>query len=301
LLEAYHADWSVLSLTGHAEATRERCDQGWSLYDREAHGAHAFVFGGHDPGVCSRNMGSWAMWRLGYTDQARACYQQGLKLAKELGHPQIVAHAYSWGALLHQFWGDRTKVRELAEVALGLATEHALANYYTDASILKGWLLAEDGRPKDAIRLMTNAIAERQARGTMFLQPYYMGLLSQAYVRAGDIEDALRVLTDAIELSENAGEGWIEPDLHGMKGDLLLLSGKQEAAEACLRKTLKIASGQNAKAYELRAATSLARLFAEQSKYAQAHELLAPVYEWFTEGFDTPDLRNAKTLLDELS
>jgi predicted ATPase len=301
LLEAYHADWSVLNLTGEANAARECCEQGWDLYDREAHGAHAFTFGGHDPGVCSRNMGAWALWQLGYPEQALTCYEQGLALAKDLGHPQIVAHAYNWGMPLHQFCGDREKVQELAEVALELTSEQALANYYTDAIILKGWLLAEDGQPKDAIPLMTKALAERQTRGTMFLQPYYMGLLAQAYVRADDIAEALRLLTDAIERVHNTGEGWIEADLHNMKGDLLLASGKQDKAEACLRKTLQIASAQNVKSYELRAATSLARLFAEQGKHAQAHELLAPVYDWFTEGFDTADLKEAKALLDELA
>ena len=299
-LQSYHADWSLLTLTGRSKEALERCKQGWHLYDRAHHESHAFVFGGHDPGVCSRNMGAWGLWQQGYADAARRCHEQGLTLAREIGHPVIIAHAYNWGAPLYEFCGDHTKTQELAQAASDLATEQSLANYYTDATIFKGWLLAQAGNPEEGIRLAKQGLAERGALGTMLIQSYYLALLAQANAADGRSKEALDFIAQAFRHMDRSGEVWIEPDLHRIKGDLLSQVGDEQGAEQSFLEALRIARQRNTKAYELRAVKSLAKLWQQQARVQEARELLTPIYNWFTEGLDTLDLKQAKSLLEEL-
>jgi predicted ATPase len=148
---------------------------------------------------------------------------------------------------------------------------------------------------------MREALAVRQAKGTIFLQPYYLALLAQAHVDAGEISEAAELLSEALDRAESTREIWIEAELHRLKGEVLLSRADRAKAEARFKQAIDIAQAQSAKSWELRAATSLARLWAEQGERRKAHDLLAPIHGWFTEGFDTADLMDAKALLAELA
>jgi predicted ATPase len=185
--------------------------------------------------------------------------------------------------------------------------------------MMRGWALADQGQDAEGIAQMRKGLAAIQATGAALRQPYYLGLLAEASGPAGDLEGGLAMLTEALALVARTGERWSEAELHRLKGALLLRSKARrlelavspsdfgycallaEQADASFRQALEVASRQQAKSWELRAATSLGRLWQSQGKRKQALDLLAPIYAWFTEGFDTADLRDAKTLLDELS
>jgi predicted ATPase len=303
LLQANHAAWSTHNALGESLATKSAAERGWAIYDPAVHGTHAFVYGGHDPAVCSRNIGSWAVWRLGYPDQALAWQEAGLALARQRPHPQLLAHTFTWASFLHQFRRDQDRLRELAERAITLAREQALANNEAEASMLLGWLMAEQGEPEAGIRLIGEGMAVRQASGAIFHNSYFLGLFAEVHAQAGRSAEALRLVSEAVSFAESRSERWYEPELRRLRGEYLLREGGTQArdAEASFQEALSVARAQGTKSWELRAAASLARLWAEQGKRQQGYDLLAPVYGWFTEGFDTADLTEAKALLDELT
>ncbi len=303
LLQAHHAAWSIHNLLGEAAEARAACERGWALYDHDVHSSQAFVYGGHDPAVCSRNIGSWAVWRLGFPDQALAWQEAGLALAERHPHPPMLAHTFTWAAFLHQFRRDLVKLHEQAERAATLAHEQALANNEAEASMLLGWLMSEEGEPEQGIGLIRRGMSVRQASGTMFHHSYFLGLLAQAHARAGQSAEALHLVSEALSFAESRSERWYEPELRRLRGEYLHREGATRAcdAEASLEEALNVARAQGAKAWELRSAVSLARLWAEQGKRQKGYNLLAPVYGWFTEGFDTADLKDAEALLEALT
>jgi class 3 adenylate cyclase/predicted ATPase len=303
LLQAHHAAWAIHNLLGEAANAKAAAERGWTLYDHEAHKNHAFVYGGHDPAVCSRNIGSWAVWRLGYPDEALAWQEAGLALAGKQPHPSMLAHTFTWAAFLHQFRRDPVKLREQAERAAILAHEQALANNEAEANMLLGWLMAEQGEPEAGIRLISEGMAVRQASGTIFHNSYFLGLLAQAHARAGERAEALRLVSEALSFAESRSERWYEPELRRLRGEYLLHEGATEArdAKASFEEALSLARAQGAKAWELRSAVSLAGLWAQQGERQKGYDLLAPIYGWFTEGFETADLTEAKAMLAELT
>jgi class 3 adenylate cyclase/predicted ATPase len=303
LLQANHAAWSTHNALGESLATKSAAERGWAIYDPAVHGTHAFVYGGHDPAVCSRNIGSWAVWRLGYPDQALAWQEAGLALARQRPHPQLLAHTFTWASFLHQFRRGQDRLRELAERAITLAREQALANNEAEASMLLGWLMAEQGEPEAGIRLIGEGMAVRQASGAIFHNSYFLGLFAEAHAQAGRSAEAICLVSEAVSFAESRSERWYEPELRRLRGEYLLREGGTQVryAEASFEEALNVARAQGTKSWELRAAASLARLWAEQGKRQKGYDLLAPVYGWFTEGFDTPDLTEAKALLDELT
>jgi predicted ATPase len=167
-------------------------------------------------------------------------------------------------------------------------------------TIYRGWLQANDGNVTQGLRLLRSGSAAHRSTGAESLRPYHIALLASAHEIAGQIEEAATQLDDALQIVERTGERWFAAELNRHKGQLLLRLGQSEAAEELYRKALSIAQQQEAKLWELRAAVSLARLRRDQGRHAEARDLLAPIYGWFTEGFETPDLKEAKALLDEL-
>jgi len=225
-----------------------------------------------------------------------------LALASELDHPLIVAHSLNWGALLFQLLRNAGELEDKTGRTLALAKEHGFANYATDASILRAWHTSETSHPLDSTERMGDSMAARQSRGTMFLRPYYLALLAQVFARAGKSETALDVIAEANAVASATGEVWIAPELVRIEGELLLSSDANdiESAERAFTKAIALAQDRNAKSWELRAATSLARLWADQGRRDEARDVLAPVFEWFSEGFETADLRDAKALISNL-
>ena len=207
----------------------------------------------------------------------------------------------AWGARLLSLLGDNAALDNLANQLVGVATERGFPHWGAEGTIFRGWVKVKNRDVAEGISLLCSGSAAYRATGAEMWMPQYTALLARACEIAGRIEEGLTLMDEALQIGERTGERWLEAELTRHKGELLLRQGHSEAAEELYRKALSIAVEQEAKLWELRASVSLARLRRDQSRRAEARDLLAPVYGWFTEGFDTPDLKEAKALLDELT
>src|SRR5262245_19432706 len=258
---------------------------------------------GVDPGVSSRIFAALTLWVLGYPAQALARRHDALTLAHSLGSPHILAQVRCWAAYVSQFCRDVPAVHMQAEAAVALATEKGFPFWGAAGTILRGWALVLQGQGEAGMAEVRQGIAAYRATGATLLVPYYCTVLADVSMHLGHPDDALQALAEAHTLVEQHDERWWEAEIHRLRGVVLLrqTATQQVEAEAWLRRALDVAGRQEAKSLELRAAMSLARLWQQQGKRSEAHELLAPVYGWFTEGFDTADLQEAKALLDVLA
>jgi predicted ATPase len=240
---------------------------------------------------------------LGSPDQSLQQGYEALTLAQGLTHPYSLSHALSFAAWLHQFRGEGPRAQELAEAAVTLSTEQGFTYYVAMGMILRGAALAEQGQAEEGVAQMRQGLRAAQAQGAALSRPHYLALLARAYGKGGHAEEGLRVLAEALMLVHTTAEHWWEAELYRLKGELLLMCAAENLteAEASFHQALTLARRQQARSLELRAAMSLSRLWQQQGKRAEASMLLAPVYGWFTEGFDTADLQEARTLLEELA
>jgi len=301
LLVAHNVLGDTLIWLGEFAVAREHLEQGIALYHPQQHRSHAFLYG-YDSGVHCLSFGAWALWYLGYPDQALRRIHEALTLAQELSHPFSLAFALAFAAWLHQLRREGQAAQERAAAAIALSTDQGFPFWVAWGTILRGSALAEQGQRAEGIAQMRQGIAAWRATGAELQRPYYLALLAEAYGKAGQAEEGLSVLAEALTAVHKTGERQHEAELHRLKGELLLaLSAEKHAeAETCLHQALDIARHQQAKSLELRAATSLSRLWQHQGKRQEARQLLAEVYGWFTEGFDTADLLEAKVLLEAL-
>jgi predicted ATPase len=205
------------------------------------------------------------------------------------------------GAMLHSLVGDNRALNERANELVAVAVEQGVPWWHTVGTVYRGLVKVKKGHVAEGISLMHSGLAAYRSTGAEMWIPYHTALCARASEIAGQIEESLALLDDALRLSQRTGECWFAAELDRHKGQLLLRQGHSEAAEELYRKALGIAQEQGAKLWELRAAESLARLWRDRGKGAEARDLLAPVYGWFTEGFDTADLKDAKALLEELA
>jgi predicted ATPase len=318
LVVAHYTLGSTFFAMGKLTSARTHLEQGIAFYDPAAHRALAFRYGSFDPGVACLTYEAWALWHLGYPDQALTSIQQALTLARELTHPFTLALVSSFAAFLHQYRREWHAAQEQAEVAIALSNEHGFANWLTLGTILRGWALAEQGQGDEGIAQMHQGLAHHNALGARTTQSYTLALLGEVYRKAGRLEEGLTQLAEALALADRTEERVYDPELYRLKGQLTLQSQvpspksqvdnpqsairnpQLEEAEACFLKAIEIARGQQAKSWELRAVTSLARLWLRQGKKAEARQRLAEVYGWFTEGFATADLQEAGALLAEV-
>ena len=303
LLEAHHALWPTLFYLGELAAARGHLEQGIGLYNPQQHRSHAFMYGGHDPGLCCHAYTAWTLWALGYPDQALKSSDKVLTLDQELGYPASLTSAFGANIILHQLLRDRPAVKQTAESLMALATEQGNALLLARGMILRGWALFALGQRTEGMVQMRQGLVALETAGGEVRRPLFLALLAEAYGVLGQIEEGLHVLAEALAAVEHTGGRFYEAELNRLKGELLLRQAPpdEDQAETCFRQALDVAHFQQAKALELRAAMSLSRLWRQQGKRAEAHELLAPIYDWFTEGFDTADLQEARTLLAELS
>ena len=241
------------------------------------------------------------LWR-GYPDRALACGEEAFAAAHELRHAFTTSQALYLTCWLHQVRGGSRIVRQRADAMMTLAEEHGLSAWSASATILRGWAVADGGATEPGIAQMHRGLSAQQALGVQQHIPGLLGLLASIYMKQEDPAEALRLVDDALARVERLDERWFEAELHRLRGEALLALSRERSAEAggSFRKAIEVARRQDAKWWELRAATSLARLWAGQSKHQEAFDRLAAVYGSFTEGFDTLDLRDAKTLLDTL-
>jgi predicted ATPase len=302
LLEAHRIMGLTMYWLGEMAPAREHLEQGIALYDPQRHRSHAFVYG-QDPGVACRCLAAWPIWVLGYPDQALQSIHEALTLAQELTHPYSLVYALSMGVLVHQFRREAQAVRERAEELIALSTEQGFPFWLAYGTILRGWALSAQGEGAEGIAQMRQGLVAHRATGAELQRIYFLSLLAEAYGKVGQPEQGLTVLLEALAIVDKTGECDWEADLHRLKGELLLIQQGQRVREAeeCFRKALDTARSQQAKSFELRAAMSLSRLWQGQGKREEAHQLIAEIYGWFTEGFNTADLKEAKALLKELA
>jgi predicted ATPase/class 3 adenylate cyclase len=307
LLQAHHAQWTTSFFLGEFALAREHAKQGMTLYDLQQHRSHAFLYGGHDPGVCGWGFEAWASWHLGYPAQALGRIHEALTLAQELSHPFSLAFVPHFAAISHQFRREGQAVQERAEALIALCSEQGFALLLAWGTIERGWALAEQGQGEAGLAQMRQGLVAQQATGTELYRPYFLTLLAEAYGKAGQIEEGLTLLAEALATVDKSGERFYEAELYRLKGELTLqqfkVQGakcKVEEAEECFRRAIDVARRQQAKSLELRAVMSLAWLWQSQGKKEEARQMLAEIYGWFIEGFDTRDLQEAKTLLEEL-
>jgi predicted ATPase len=242
-------------------------------------------------------------WLLGYPAQALARVHEALTLAQALAHPYSLAYAQCLAAMVAQFRRDVPAVHEQAEATVTLATAQGFPQWAHQGTSLRGWALAMQGQGEEGLAQIRQGIAAWRATGGAVIVPYLCTLLADVCDHLGYPEDSLQALAEAHTLVEQHEERWWAAEVCRLRGVLLLRQPvpPQAEAEACFQRALDVARLQEAKSLELRAAMSLSRLWQQQGKRAEAYELLAPVYGWFTEGFDTADLQEAKALLEELS
>jgi predicted ATPase len=299
-LQAHHSAWFTRFYAGEPAPAYGHCAEGRRLYDFERHRSHAFLYGGHDPGVCAHLNGAWLEWLLGYPDKALASVDYGVRLGQRLAHPLSLHQAFFYGAVLHLFRREPEMVLPYVRAGEVVATEQRVA-LYMEPEILRSGAILDQGAVRQAAASLGESLAARQAIGRRLHGPYQLALLSEGLARAGDRDAAVAALAEAKAAIETSGQRWWEAEIHRLRGMLLLPSQRFTECEACFERALDVARQQQARSLELRAATSLARLWGEQRRRTEARNLLAPVYGWFTEGFDTADLKEAKALLDELT
>jgi predicted ATPase len=302
LLGAHRALGATLFFLGAAASAYTHLAQGLALYDPQQHRAQAFLYG-EDTGVVCRSHAAFALWYLGYPDQGRARNDEAVTLAQHIVHPYSLCYALSFAAVFHQFRREVRAAQERAEAAISLATEQGFPSWMAQGSVLHGWALAQQGQAQEGIAQLTQGLSAWRATGAEQARAYILALLAEAYGTIAQPASGLTVLAEALTLAETTGDRWYDPELYRLKGALLLQQSPDHhvEAEACFHQAIAIAQNQQAKSFELRAATSLARLWQQQGKRQEAHDLLAPVYHWFTEGFDTADLQEAKALREALT
>jgi predicted ATPase len=223
-------------------------------------------------------------------------------LAQALSHPHSLAWTEFFGGVLHQLRREARAAQENAEVAIALSAEHGFTDSLHGATGLRGWAIAEQGRHEEGIALIREGLATFRATGGELALPYFFCLSAEAYREAGRFDDGLSALTEALAAADEHEDRNYEAETHRLKGELLLSQDDSNTAEAqrCFERAIEVARKQSAKSLELRATMSLARLLVRRDKRDEARAMLAELYGWFTEGFDTADLIDAKTFLDEL-
>jgi predicted ATPase len=313
-----------LFLSAEWVAAREHYEQGIPLYDPRKHSAYISFYEA-DLGVWTLAQAAPVLWCLGYPDQALQKSREARTLAQEQTHPFSLTWVLCCVAWLHQYRQEPQETQRWAEAALALSHEQGFQFWPVWGTSLQGWALVVQGRGEEGIAQIRQGLTAYQATGAEWGRTYFLALLAETYGKVGQSEEGLRALSEALEFAEKTGERLYEAELYRLKGTLTLQSqaglgqvktgedksqdtdprspapDPQAEAEACFLKAIAVTRQQQAKSLELRASMSLARLWQRQDKEAEARQLLSEIYGWFTEGFDTKDLQEAKALLEELS
>jgi predicted ATPase len=302
LMVAHASLGFTLAYMGVFTASRAHFEQGIALSDLEAQRALALRYG-QVPGVQCLSYVGLTLWCLGYPEQGLERSQAACTLARELEYPLSLAGALWWTTRLHLLREEVLAAREQVEATIALATEHMLPQFLALGRFALGGMLAAQGQVEEGVTLMRQGLTDASATGNRLAPSHFLPVLAEACGVLGQVDTGVSMVTEALGLVEQTGVRWYEAETYRIKGTLLLHQVVPDApqAEACFQQALDMARHQEAKAWELRAATSLARLWQSQGKRDEALELLEPVYDWFTEGFGTVDLQEAKSLLDELA
>jgi class 3 adenylate cyclase/predicted ATPase len=301
-IEAHHAQWTSRFLIGEPVAALEHCKQSDALYSADEHHELTYTYGGHDPGVCARNIGSLALWMLGYPDQARVRIRSSVALARELKHSATLVDTLSMSLYISTFDRDHSSARAIAAEMHEFTATEKLQDYANMASVVQGWILAEQGKADAGLELVRASAPILLDHGDPWI-PSVIALCASVLGRHGMGEEGLELLDEALRRFQESEVHWWDAELYRMKGELLLARCARTAddGEACLQRALEIARQQEARSLELRAATSLAGHWCKQGNNGEARDLLRPVVQWFPEDLAFADLKTAKRLLETLA
>jgi predicted ATPase len=298
----------------------EHFEKALSLYDPGRHLDDAFLYA-QNPGVAMPCFAAWSLWFLGQPDRALERISEALSLARALSEPHGLAHALLFASILHQLRGEEERALEQAEAAIALSREHGLVLYEATATVIRAWSLSNRQSLEEVIEQMRWGLAALPA-GTQLVRPHFLGLLAEALAKNGKPGEALQLLDEALALAHRNGERYYEAELHRLKGETLLLQSTSRSvlrngangnsptggaaaatckAEACFHQSIETARRQRARSWELRAVTSLARLYAVTGRTGEGRTRLRTICDAFAEGFDTADLRDAKALIARLA
>ena len=297
LILGHQSCGSSQMLAGRFALSRSHLEEVLALYDPISHRSLVDQAGIH-PQVVSQGYLGIVLLCLGFADQALLQSNAAIAEARRLAHPPSLAAGLSLGAIQLSLGGDTSVLGERVDELVAVATEQGFPFWRAQGTIYREWVKAKNGALTEGISLLRRGLAAYRATAAETWMSHYTALLARACEIAGQIEEALALLDDALQIVDRTGERWLGAELYRHKGDLLLRQGHPEAAEELYRKALGIAREQEARLWELRAAVSVAQVRRDQGRRTEAYDLLAPVYGWFTEGFDTPDLKEAKALLD---
>jgi class 3 adenylate cyclase/predicted ATPase len=288
--------------TGAFVEGREHLDRAIALYNPTAHRPLAARFG-QDVRVAALSYRSWALWMLGYPEAALADTSRALEEAREIGQAASLMYALVHASIIHIQCGDYSAASAEADELVSLAEEKGASFWKALGMSVQGCLLVLGGKAADAVRMIISSITALRSTGSTLWMPMRLPYLARAYAELGQFGDAWGYIDEALRVAETAREKWHEADIYRMAGEIALLSPQRAPAKAetYFERALAVARAQQAKSWELRAAMSLARLWRDEGKRREARDCLAPIYDWFTEGFDTLDLRQAKALLDAMA
>lgn len=301
LLQAHHAAWTAQLFIGNISESREHAKQGIVLYDIEKHRNHAFIYGGHDPGVCAKTSASEALCLLGLVDQAVQTAMEAVSLAEKLSHPFSLAMAHYFIAQVHQYRLETDIVCLQAQATITLCELHGFESFRAQAAVLLGWATAVNGEYESGIEQICEGLIAWESTGTSMRRPYFLALLADAHLHANHTNEGLSIIAEAEDLIESSGETRWQAETVRLRGALMERAGADKKdVEGIYQRAIEIARLQEAEWLHVRAANSLGQLWHENGQVVEARELLRPLYAWFTEGFDTPDLITLDTLLTEL-
>jgi len=300
-VEAHRAKGVTLLWLGDLASAREHLERGRLLYSCTDHDAHVLRYGS-DAGVSCLVHEAYALWALGYPDRALTSSDEALTLARELRDPFSLAQALLYRSFLHRHRREAELAKSFAEEAGLLAEQHGFPFWQSESTIVAGWARAQLGEVSEGLMQARHGFENFLSTGARMDRPRWLATLAEVYGMSGRTEDALQTISDALTAAYAAGERFYESPLHCLKGTLLQRGSPADFsdAEASLRKSIEVARGQQAKGWELQAALTLARALKTRCNKRKARQELAPVYEWFKEGLDTPDLKEAAALLNEL-
>lgn len=307
LVQAHHILGVGFIATGDFVQALNNLELVLEHYDAQHHRSLVYTYG-HDPAAVGLTHMSWALWLLGYPDRALRKCQEGEALAQRLNHPYTSLTVAAFATWVYQFTRNPQKVEELASQSISISTEHGFVFYRAYGLIMRGWALVERGCVSEGLAQIRDGLDEYRINGGASIKPSFIALLAESYGKLGRFEQALNALAEAQDLADESEERWWQAELHRMKGELMLKQSesnlssdyRQLEAEQSFQKALGVARAQEAKSLELRAAMSLCRLWIGQSKNREAQRLLEATLDSFKEGFQTPDLRDAKLLLKTL-
>jgi predicted ATPase len=299
LILGHASSGRTLMFAGKFEQSRLHLEEALALYDPPSHRWLVHQTAVHPQAVSQAILGI-VLFCLGYPDQALARSNAAVAEARSLAHQPSLAVNLGWGVMLLSLLGDAAVAGAWIDELVAIAVEQGFPLWRAQGTTYRGWIKTKNGDIVEGISLLRSGLTDWRATGSEVGVPHHIALLAGAYEIGGQTEEAASLLDDALQIAERTGERWFAAELHWQKGQLLLRQRQTESAEDLYGKALSIAREQGAKLWELRAAASLARLRRDQGRRTEARELLAPIYGWFSEGFDTPDLKEAKTLLDAL-